>query len=775
VSVEAPVPEAAASVSTPSNDRATAAEAPPVEVERVGLKAGWSLTPYLVVLLSSVAIMIVELLAGRLIGRHLGSSLYTWTSIIGVIMAGMSVGNYWGGRLADRHAPRRLLPWLLLASAGACLLSLMLNHLMAEYLPLPIAHWPTRILLTVLIVFSLPAVTLGTIVPVAAKMAVQQSRQVGGSLGTLYALSALGSIFGTFLTGYYLVMVIGATPLILLTMGGLLGMGAVLYLTLGVETETGPPKETQRVSDGLAPEVSSFWRRYEAQAIVFCTAASLMAMEIVASRLVARHLGSSIYTWTSIIGVVLAGMTLGYFIGGALSDRLAPERFIGFLCTLASMACVAALILNQRIQDTAVLSAYKWPMRVFLTVLSGFLVPSILLGAISPSAAKLALNRSRQVGTTIGAVYAWGTVGSIVGTLATGFFLISALTANGVVLAVAVLLALVGWIVGPQRIVATAWVAVLAPLVLCASLQDDQVSPKYREYAEKLGLRIKTEGRIFSKESDYQYIKVYANEHGSSIRKLVLDHLVHGYVDMANPGHLEYDYEKVYAEVVKRYAAGLPTVSAFFLGGGSFTFQRWTQHVWPDAHIEVAEIDPLVVEANYVALGLPRDTGMRIHIGDARNVVDSLPAEARFDFFFGDAFNDFSVPWHLTTLEFNRKIAAHLTPNGAYLMNVIDDFKSGQFLGACYLTLRKVFPYVYIFCTERNGIKNRRDTFVVAASHQPIDIADWMPNHFSDFEGSALMPEDYIALEKKCGGRVLTDELAPVENLLAPVVRTRDN
>lgn len=522
MSVDAPVPEVNTSVSTPLTGVPVSRPATQGGAEVVDTQSGWSLTPYVVVFLSSVAIMIIELLAGRLVGRHLGSSLYTWTSIIGVIMAGMSVGNYWGGCLADRHAPRRLLPWMLVSSAGACLISL-------------------------------------------------------------------------------------------------------------------------------------------------------------------------------------------------------------------------------------------------------------LLGVISPSAAKLALNRSRQVGTTIGVVYAWGTVGSIVGTLSTGFFLISALTANGVVLAASILLALVGWVVGPHRMVATAWVAVLAPLVMCASMRDDQVSRRYRTYAENLGLRMNTEGRFFSRESDYQYIKVYENEKGPSIRKLVLDHLVHGYVDMRNPGHLEYDYEKVYADVAKRYAEGKPTVSAFFLGGGSFTFQRWTQHVWPDAHIEVAEIDPLVVEANHVALGLPRDTNMRIHVGDARNVIDSLPADAKFDFFFGDAFNDFSVPWHLTTIEFNRKIAARLTPGGAYLMNVIDDFRSGLFLGACYVTLRDVFPYVYIFCTEQNGVNDRRDTFVVAASHTPIDISDWMPNHFTDFEGSALTPKDFEALEEKCGGRVLTDELAPVENLLAPVVRVRRN
>ena len=738
----------------------------------------WSFTPYTVVLLTSMAIMIIELLAGRLIGRHLGGSLYTWTSIIGVIMAGMSLGNYWGGRLADRHAPSRLLPWLVQLSAATCLVSLGLNYLLAEVMPLPIAHWPLRILMSVLIIFTLPAVALGTIVPVAAKMAVQQARRVGGAVGTIYSLSALGSIFGTFLTGFYLVMVVGVTELMLWTMGGLLLLGLVLYLRRGPEVDlededlVAEEPESEVVDDG---EPVPWWWRIEPQAIVFCSAASLMAMEIVAGRLIARHLGSSLYTWTSIIGVVLAGMTLGYFVGGWIADRWSPERYLGKFCTVASMMCLLALMLNQYFETEVVLKGMLWPLRVLTTVTICFLLPSIVLGTISPGAAKLALNRSKQVGTTIGAVYAWGTVGSIVGTLATGFFLISWLGANGVVLAATVLLALLGWLIGRQKWVNLIWVVMLAPMILCAVLPKEQVNPGIRKLAERVGLRFDKGDRFFAKEGNYQYVKVYTYDEKKTIRKLVLDHLVHGYVDMTNPAHLEYDYEDVYADVTLRYAEGKKTVSAFFLGGGSFTFPRWTQVQWPDAHIEVAEIDPVVVEANHAALGLPRDTNIVIHIGDARNTIDSLPKDAKFDFFFGDAFNDFSVPWHLTTVEFNRKIAEHMTEDGAYLMNVIDDYTSGYFIGSCYMTLKQVFPHVYVFCTEQTGVSDRRDTFVVAASFKPLETSDWLPDHMETFNGSVLTEENLAELERKCGGRVLTDELAPVENLLEPIVRTRTN
>jgi spermidine synthase len=129
------------------------------------------------------------------------------------------------------------------------------------------------------------------------------------------------------------------------------------------------------------------------------------------------------------------------------------------------------------------------------------------------------------------------------------------------------------------------------------------------------------------------------------------------------------------------------------------------------------------------------------------------------------------VPWHLTTLEFARKIKAHLEPDGAYMMNIIDNYSTGLFVGASYLTLKRVFPHVYVFCTDTSGVGTSRETFVVVASASPLDISDWGPKHGTGFAGSALTEDNLEALRRKCRDRILTDDNAPVENLLARVVR----
>lgn len=554
--------------------------------------------------------------------------------------------------------------------------------------------------------------------------------------------------------------------------------------------EATKPPETSTPAEGQRGGVGGGWK-YTPHTIAFFSGMCVMIVELVAGRLIGRHLGSSLYTWTSIIGVVLAGISIGNYIGGRLADRWKPEDFLGWLFLYASMACMTILALNNYFAAEKPLSTMLWPMRIFLTVFVVFMLPALILGMISPATAKMALDRSTTFGRTIGSVYAWNTVGSILGTLATGFFLISALGAKGVVMFVSLGLGLVGLVLGPRRAVHAVWIAVVLAAIFLSGTGIKGLHPT----ANRLGLREAYKGKvwsseqkdwvwdgtwgdyIFARDGDYQFVKVdeSASDRGKDrrVRVLSLDYLIHGYVDLRDPKHLEYDYEVLYAEVAKRYMKERVKVSAFFLGGGAYTFPRWVQQQWPDAACDVAEIDPLVLEANYEALGLPRDTSIRTVLGDARNTLDDLPADARYDLIFGDAFNDLSVPWHLTTYEFSRKLHEHLKPDGAFLVNVIDDWDYGLLLGAYVNTLRKVFKHVSVFTTESMGVKNGRETFVIAGSDADLNFTDCLAGHGTSFPGSVFSPNELKLLEQKSGGRILTDDDAPVENLLEPVVRNR--
>ena len=143
--------------------------------------------PCATVFVSSFCIMVLELVAGRIIARFLGSSLYTWTSVIGVVLAGITIGNYLGGRLADRFKPVRVLAVLFATCAGACLFTIIANNHIGNWTWLWQFNWPTRILLHVTTVFLLPSALLGTISPVVAKMALERGLPTGRTVGDIYA------------------------------------------------------------------------------------------------------------------------------------------------------------------------------------------------------------------------------------------------------------------------------------------------------------------------------------------------------------------------------------------------------------------------------------------------------------------------------------------------------------------------------------------------------------------------------------------------------------
>ena len=562
-------------------------------------------------------------------------------------------------------------------------------------------------------------------------------------------------------------------------------------------TEGSPAASTAATEECVDRPVSAGWP-YSPHVIIFFSSACIMVVELVAGRLIARHLGSSLYTWTSIIGVVLAGMSIGNFIGGRMADRWSPERSLGWLFLVASGSCVLSLGLNSVVGEAQQGWKVLFPLRVVFSTLLIFLLPAFLLGTISPVTAKMALDRSKTVGSTIGSVYAWGAVGSIVGTFATGFFLIAALGAKGVVLLIAAGLGLIGLFLGPWRIVHAIWV-VLVLFFLWLSQTNTatafQIACRYGlQEGEKRNTWLDQEQRwepswekgYFTRDSDYQYVRVYDQSvydesvgRARQIRALQLDYLIHGYVDLQDPSYLKYAYEKTYGEMAKLFVGDRKEVAALFLGGGSYTFPRWVKWRWPNAICDVAEIDPLVVEANHEVLGLDRETTIRTYAMDARIALDELPPERRYDLILGDAFTDLSVPYHLSTVEFQRKLAERLKPHGVLMQNLIDDLRTGGlFLGAYTLTLKKVFKHVYVVSTERQGVRKSRDTFVLVAfnADNPLLLAileRYVPGHRGALEGSILSEAQIADLAGRCGNRVLTDDNAPVENLLEPVVRHR--
>ncbi|NJM41821.1 MAG: fused MFS/spermidine synthase [Anaerolineae bacterium] len=412
--------------------------------------------------------------------------------------------------------------------------------------------------------------------------------------------------------------------------------------------------------------------------IVFISNTCIMVLELVASRLIAPIVGVSLYTWTSIIGVLLAGISIGNFLGGKIADRAASPRVLGGAFVLAGLTSLGVLVLVEVGARMGLPPIPNVPLvvRMLLFVTMIFLLPSIMLGLISPIVIKLALKDLSHTGDFMGRIYAASTIGSIVGTFATGYWLISLFGTRPVLLGVGGVLVLMGVWLG-QWTRQPVW-PVLASVAVVAAL----VAVPFNNLLPRTCLV----------ESNYYCIKVRDEvSNGITYKVLSLDHLVHSYNVIEDPLALRYSYEQVAAESAQYLVQRDGALNAFFIGGGGYTLPRYLETLYADSNIEVAEIDPMVTQTAYTHMGLSPESKIISHNFDARLYLKSLRSDQKFSFVLGDAFNDFTVPYHLTTKEFNDLVRQHLTDDGIYMLNLIDGGPL-PFATAVMRTLKQTFP-----------------------------------------------------------------------------------
>jgi spermidine synthase len=538
--------------------------------------------------------------------------------------------------------------------------------------------------------------------------------------------------------------------------------------------------------DGSAARVA-----LAANAIVFGSNLCLMTLELVAARLVARHLGASLYTWTSVIGVVLGGMSLGNYLGGWLADQLRPRRLLAWQCIASSAGSLTILWLHPLMGVELRPDNIPWPLWILGCVLATFFLPACLLGTIAPVAAKMVVETAERTGAAVGKVYAWGALGSIAGTLLTGFVFINLMGTQAVVCSIAGALSAAGVLLYLGEgawgfATACTWLLVVATISVPACGRS--------AWARRAGLRIGVRDDKLDEvryESNY-YTIVVRDGDDPDTKVLVLDSLIHSYVPLDDPTRLEYDYERIYASITDGLVSTARPLSAMFIGGGGFVFPVYLEAVYDCERIDVAEIDPKVKWTAQHELTLPPDdeTTIVTHLMDARNYVqdrlrqnDSANDPMLYDFIYGDAFNDFSVPYHLTTKEFNEGVNRLLKPGGVYMINIIDIYREGLggFLGAYVATALETFPNVYVYSSSPEGPTDSRDTFVIACSKVPLDLeAQGASDGFFEPSGApfawaegAGRGGEMETVLRRARGITLTDDYVPVDNLLAPVFRER--
>jgi spermidine synthase len=505
----------------------------------------------------------------------------------------------------------------------------------------------------------------------------------------------------------------------------------------------------------------------EAYVIMFIASFCSLVIEMVAGRILAPFVGVSIYTWTSIIGVILAGISIGAYIGGKLIDRFPFRKTLGWLLLLSGITALTIIPL------TNLVASYRFNLplmiRIFIVTTVIFFLPGCILGTISPVVVRLTLKNLDNAGSVIGKIYAVSTLGAIIGTFATGFLLISWMGTRSIILTMGIILILAALFSGAlfkTRKAIAVFVIIAAPCIWGVYA-----------FAFKIPLR---ENTYFYKESDYYTIKLMtttSSDQETPLQAMVLDNLIHSYVCLEDPLHIEYEYERIYSDVLKWKFKKDENFKSLTIGGGGYTFPRYMEVVYPKAQIDVVEIDPEVTNIVYKHLGLSANTRIKSYNTDGRWFV--MNCKEKYDLIFTDAYNDLSIPYHLTTKEFAAQLKSILNPDGIIMSNIIDNFQVGAFLPSYIRTLREVFgpKNVFLLSVSPNFENTRISTFIVIAGNGNLDIKDFDAHVKSNLRGnstSVVVPDHLMGeFMAKRSPIIILDDYAPVDNLIAPIFEER--
>jgi spermidine synthase/MFS family permease len=761
---------------------------------------------------ASAATLVLELVAGRMLAPYVGVSLYTWTSIIGVILAGISLGNFLGGRLADRRASARTLGALFLLGGLAVALTLgLIAGLGPLSRGLPLL---ARIFALSAVVFVPPSLLLAMVTPTVIRLTLPDVRHTGRVVGLVYAVGTAGSLLGNFATGFVLTAYFEVTTIVLAVAALMLALGLASALASAPDGGTRgrgdsgsapfasplPPGEGQGegaldgrgawqplpgrgpvpalevpvaedgtgVSASPRPRVpASRFLSLEgnarlAGAVVVVASFASMGIELAASRLLAPYLGLSLYSWTGIIGVVLLAITLGNYLGGWIADRWPSQRTLGLSLFVGGLGALAILLLAELLDAYALWSGLGLIERILLQTAVVFFVPILLLGTISPQVTRLAVTDLGRSGRIAGEIYAWSTAGAILGTFATGWYLVSALGVHALIFALGLVLIALALLVGRfwQRRAVFSGLALLALFAVVALQQGGSLRSRCTE------------------ETNYFCIKVGdETKPVGPVKTLVLDHLVHSYVKLDDPTYLGYVHEQVQAELTDYLTQGRPDPRVLVIGGGGYTYPRWVEARLPRVGVEVVEIDPGVTRVAHDYLGLPRTTRIASHNLDGRQFVQELAPRGTYRLVVQDAVNDLSVPYHIMTREYDDRVRALLQPDGAYLLTVIDLFRDGQLLRAAIRTMQASFPRVQLLAAGPAWQSGGANVWVIAGSAEGVDVgrlrAELGGRGWTGVLTTEMPPDqlaEYVSTEPRI---VLSDEYAPVDNLIAILFRSR--
>jgi predicted membrane-bound spermidine synthase len=506
----------------------------------------------------------------------------------------------------------------------------------------------------------------------------------------------------------------------------------------------------------------------------FIAGFSLMTVELTSSRIVAPIIGSSIFTWTSVIGTILLGLAIGNLIGGKITDKYSKiyGELVLAISALISSVFVYLIIPLSKNTDIFIGKSFSIITVSIVVCIFLFLLPSIAIGSISPIIFDLYVNDIKNIGKKYGILSGLWSLGSILGVFITGFYFISKIGSSGTIYLISVIFLILFFFfffknlkkeisLFKNKIILGIMIFILFLLSL------------YFFTNKKLPISAKI---IHSEETGYYDLKV-------------VDYNLYPFLGKNRILFLDLDSHSISTEKTSKlfYTDIYPAFSAFsdkinkihIIGAGAYTLPINLRKYYPESEISVSEIDPRIEKIGNDYFNLAK-YNISTEIVDARiKFSNNKQGMEKYDLIYGDAYNSFiSVPWHLLTKEFVISLKNNLNDDGIYAINFIGTVEgnNSEIFESIYQTVNEVFPNNYIFSFGFDPHEVQSITIFGINNDKYIDQKTLLKKlsliDTDKFLSRILLDKNKI--NNRMGmkkGIILTDDFSPIEYMMTGLMK----
>jgi len=491
--------------------------------------------------------------------------------------------------------------------------------------------------------------------------------------------------------------------------------------------------------------------KYILEITVFACGAVVMIFELAGSRVLAPYFGTSIFVWTGLIGIILGSLSLGYYLGGKIADKKSDLNGLSLIIFLAAIFICFSIFIKDFLLAGLQINFTDIRLASVFASLILFSPAGVLLGMVSPYAVKLKIENLNTSGRTVGSLYAISTTGSIVGTFLSGFYLIPQFGTNKLLIILAIILILNSFALAIKKYIKiklTVFIVVAACWLAIDGLDNISEKNGFIDIDTAYN-RIWIYNHIDPKTNQLVKVMGINNENHSSM--------------FLNSDELVNEYTKYY-HLAKHFNPNFKTTLMF--GGAGYSYPKDFLRSYPEATIDVVEIDPEVTELAKKYFNLNENSRLTIYHEDARAYLNKT--QKKYDVIFGDAFSShYTLPYQLTTREAVQKKYDILNNNGVVILNIISaiEGEKSKFLKAEYATYKNIFPQVYLFPIREynNGYEVQNIMLVALKSKQSQNFTNIDPK-LNEYLQHLWKKEIYMDLP------ILTDDYAPVDYYISKTI-----